>query len=183
MIKIKFALVFLIVLAVNNCAMMAITTDFNLRDKNEIYNKIVVKYDNFRNQIIYIAPAIKIGNIRNNKIWFFRGFKIKGLPAITHIYVAIKYYSNGWKNFKNAASNGEIIPTRIISRHVISCVGHNCNYREELAISISLNKLKTFLNEYGVVNIGIKDQYGQNWVIDLTNEYILAFEKKLNENK
>ena len=160
----------------------AVTTDFNLRDKEQIYKSIEVKNDKFRNQISYTAPPIKAGNIFNNKTWLLRAFKTGNSLPTTQIYVSIYYTSNNWKYFSDAASNGKVLPSKIISRNVVSCDSTmGCSYREDLVINVDIDKLKTLLDKNGVLFIGIKDRFGENWVIDITSEYLDAFERKLIE--
>lgn len=165
-----------IFLIISGCA---VKPSFDLRNKDQIASGITVKYDQFRKETWYKAPPIKAGNIYNYKTWFLRGLKKDDGTSFTQVYVRIHYTAENWKFFEDAASNGEVLPTTKISRNVDSCSGSmGCSYTEDLAINISLEKLETLLNENGVLVIGIRDRYGENWIVDMTSEYISAFKSK-----
>jgi len=162
------------------CSVTQYKPDFDLRDQHVISNKVSIDYDQFTKQKSIRGPIIRTGNILNKKSWFLRSFKRDNSKTpTTQIYVSVYYYGSDWRFLERAATNGEFFKTTKISREVVSCSGGRCSYREDLAINITIEKLHSLLDDNGVVMFGIKDRYGENWVVDLTKEYIDAFASNL----
>lgn len=160
-----------------SCSGIIIKPNFDIRDKDDIKARVAIKEDKFRKQKTIKGPPIAIGDILGTyKTWFLRAIKNENIPPSVHVYISFMYSNNDWLLFDEAASNGEIFETKVINRDVRSCRSTGgCSYNEDLIFYIPIEKLESLLNEDGVVHFGIRNKFGENWVIDFTREYIDAF--------
>lgn len=173
----KNKLLAVLVIMICGCS---VTSTSDLWHKDIVFQNITVKHDSFRNETSYTTPSLKIENMLINKTWFLRTYKHQESALFTQVYVTISYLDDAWRYLGNATSNGESFPTRSIRQDVTSCNSAMlCNYQEDIIITVSLDKLKSLMNENGVVLFTIKDRFGESLVVDFTSKYVAALAAKL----
>ena len=100
-----------------------------------------------------------------------RSFKSVSGMVSHQIYVTIDY-SYGWQFFNRAnLLGGEVLDFKVINREVVSCRS-SCEYKEELAISVTDAKLREFLNSGMRIRLYAKS--GDTRDIWVTPNYIKA---------
>lgn len=159
------------------------TKGVDLKNTQQISESITVQHDGFRNVTTVTAPAIREGNVFHSKMWFLRSIRVgQSERNIIQLYAQVKTTAKEHPNLSSAASQGRIFETQKIKTDVLSCggVAGTCRYQEDVVAELTIKDLYELLGSNSFVQIGIADRYGDNWVFELTKEYIDAFASKIN---
>lgn len=161
------------------------TADVDLLNKKEIKAAMQITKDEFRNRLFVQAPWIKRANYTTLIMTMLVGRKSPESRA-TCIYVLIsdRHPREDRTTFRDAAAKGKTFPIEVISEDTTKCgkTTTDCTFNTQLTILISTEQVKRAID--GTTRkavFGIIDNFGKNWIVELTQEYIEAFQEVFSQ--
>ncbi len=156
-------------------------------DEAGLYHKVKATHDKYRNVTTYKSIDIldkksAWGSHQEIRTWlenYKTGDDKSTANQIVNLRINVKYFGEGWRFYKSAASSGKTLNLAIVDRNVETCSGKFCFYVEQLVIKTNFKQLSTLFNSESIVAIGISDRYNKNIEILLSAEYLISFKKRV----